>query len=295
VGKAAAPGLPTYIKSFYSDINVFQFGGITVHPACLSSYGPFDAQLAQFGAVLSMLFIVALLKLVYFGMRLNKKRLGQGTSGRQGGTRHLQLDLVKDDDLNVEDEDATEFDVDELVTGLNIGTTNSSSKSSNAIKNALAAEKEKEEQEKEKEKEKPSADPSSVIPAASPKASATGTPKVVKKFLTKKKTGIDVSAATGLDADDDDADEADYFMGDPSPKAKGSSLSSPANRKPPTPSPRALTSPKAGSPRAGMSLPRINIPPPPPEMPMWQKLLYYAKAALMKAVGGGDPTAKRTK
>lgn len=60
VGQAAAPGLPAVTRTAYAAVNVFQFEGVAVPPACLSSY-PFMGQVVQFSIVLVTLAATLLL------------------------------------------------------------------------------------------------------------------------------------------------------------------------------------------------------------------------------------------
>lgn len=82
VAQAASPGLPDFARAAYSAINVFQFVGVALPPACIGGY-PFLGQAVQFALVLACMAV--LLSLV------PKIRSG----GAAGCQRRARLLLVK--------------------------------------------------------------------------------------------------------------------------------------------------------------------------------------------------------
>src|SRR5262249_30837680 len=58
VGQGASPGLPDITRAAYAAINVFQFQGIALPPACIVGSYPFLSQVVQFGIVLLALGVM---------------------------------------------------------------------------------------------------------------------------------------------------------------------------------------------------------------------------------------------
>jgi hypothetical protein len=80
VSQAASTGLPEFARTAYAAINVFQFVGVALPPACIGGY-PFTGQAVQFGLVLAlMLCTLALLP-----------KIRQGTAARLQATARRVL------------------------------------------------------------------------------------------------------------------------------------------------------------------------------------------------------------
>jgi hypothetical protein len=65
VGRAAGPGLPSFLAGAYSAIAALQFQGVSMPPACLQDANPFQGEYAQMGVVIILMLLLVLLQFNY--------------------------------------------------------------------------------------------------------------------------------------------------------------------------------------------------------------------------------------